>query len=81
MSAHPALAGRDAEMTELRGLLDRAGAGATQLVLVTGEPGIGKTRIVDEATSVAAADGWTVLHTACVPLRGAARCRSARSSS
>ena len=43
------LVGRDAEAELLRGALDRSrGEPSTQLVSVIGEPGIGKTRLVEE---------------------------------
>lgn len=38
--------GRDTELATMRGWLDRALAGERQVVFVTGEPGIGKTTIV-----------------------------------
>ncbi|MCB0117334.1 MAG: AAA family ATPase, partial [Caldilineaceae bacterium] len=40
--------GRDLELAELRRLFDQVQHGQGQLVLVTGEPGIGKTRLLDE---------------------------------
>jgi DNA-binding SARP family transcriptional activator len=43
-----ALAGRDAELTRLRGAWERAVRDGPLLVLVTGEPGIGKTRLLAE---------------------------------
>lgn len=53
--------GRDAELAELDAALSRARDGARQLVLVTGEPGIGKTRLVAEVTDRALDDGVRVL--------------------
>src|SRR5262249_50986862 len=48
--------GREAELTTLRGYLERALAGEREVVFVTGEPGIGKTTIVramrEEATAL-----------------------------
>ena len=46
--------GRDREMTELRAGLDDARSGRGRLFLLTGEPGIGKTRVADEFTRYAA---------------------------
>jgi DNA-binding winged helix-turn-helix (wHTH) protein/tetratricopeptide (TPR) repeat protein len=40
--------GRQAEFSELHGWLERALAGERQIGFVTGEPGIGKTTLVDE---------------------------------
>jgi class 3 adenylate cyclase len=39
--------GREPELAELRTLLDELQSGRGRLVLVTGDPGIGKTRLVD----------------------------------
>ncbi|MBM4257595.1 MAG: hypothetical protein FJ147_17090 [Deltaproteobacteria bacterium] len=41
------LVGREAELTHLHTLLDKAGNGQRQLVFITGEPGIGKTALID----------------------------------
>ncbi|MEW6154510.1 MAG: AAA family ATPase [Actinomycetota bacterium] len=46
--AGPALVGRAAEWAELTRLWEQAEGGRPSLVLVTGEAGIGKTRIVEE---------------------------------
>lgn len=40
--------GRNREMGELRGGLERALSGGAQLFLLSGEPGIGKTRVAAE---------------------------------
>jgi DNA-binding winged helix-turn-helix (wHTH) protein/tetratricopeptide (TPR) repeat protein len=42
------LVGRDRALGELRAYLERASGGQRQTVFVTGEPGIGKTTLVDE---------------------------------
>src|SRR5215467_13743238 len=44
----PSLVGRDAELTALDEQVALARAGAFRVVLVTGEPGIGKSRLVNE---------------------------------
>jgi DNA-binding winged helix-turn-helix (wHTH) protein len=41
------IVGREAELTQLHGWLERARAGERQIVFVTGEPGIGKTTVVE----------------------------------
>jgi tetratricopeptide (TPR) repeat protein len=43
----PALVGREAELNRLRAWLERALKGERQVVFVTGEPGIGKTALVE----------------------------------
>jgi tetratricopeptide (TPR) repeat protein/transcriptional regulator with XRE-family HTH domain len=57
------LAGRDAEMAQIRQLL--AGAGPPVLLLA-GEPGMGKTRLLEEAASWAAGGGWGVARGGCL---------------
>jgi tetratricopeptide (TPR) repeat protein/transcriptional regulator with XRE-family HTH domain len=52
------LAGRARELVEIRRLL--AGVGSPAL-LFTGEPGIGKTRLLEEAALLAAQGGWRVI--------------------
>ncbi|MEW6755688.1 MAG: ATP-binding protein, partial [Candidatus Latescibacterota bacterium] len=44
----PVLAGREAEMARLRHGLGRAAAGRGSVVLVSGETGLGKTRLLEE---------------------------------
>src|SRR5204862_1567229 len=43
-----AFVGRSGEVAELDAALEQAGAGRGSLVILTGEPGIGKTRLLDE---------------------------------
>src|SRR5271166_4102464 len=50
------IVGRSDELVRLRGPLRRALRGERQMVFVTGEPGIGKTTLVDEFQRQAAAD-------------------------
>ena len=57
------LAGRDAEMAQIRQYL--AGAGPPVLLLA-GEPGMGKTRLLEEAASRAAGGGWGVARGGCL---------------
>ena len=54
------MVGRDRELARVTGLLDDALAGRGRLVLCTGEAGIGKTRLAEEATASAAARGVPV---------------------
>jgi DNA-binding CsgD family transcriptional regulator len=53
------LLGRDAERARLAGLLAAAHDGASAALVIRGEPGIGKSALLDDA--VGAADGMTVL--------------------
>jgi hypothetical protein len=53
--------GRQGELDRLRGRWAEAAAGRGGLVLVAGEPGIGKTRLVEELAERAAEDGAEVL--------------------
>jgi len=55
------LVGREAELASVRRGLDAARAGTAHVVAVAGEPGIGKTRIVDEAAAEAGARGAAVV--------------------
>ena len=56
------LVGRDAELAHLRGLWRRARAGSGASVLVTGPPGIGKTRLVQEFAEEVRRDGGAVAY-------------------
>jgi tetratricopeptide (TPR) repeat protein len=57
--------GRSRELEELRSTLDAAVAGHGALVLVTGEPGIGKTRLLEELSLYAETAGCDVLAGRC----------------
>jgi class 3 adenylate cyclase/tetratricopeptide (TPR) repeat protein len=62
-SSEDAFIGRDAEMAILRGATEQLINGSGGLIEVIGEPGIGKTRLVDEA--VAQAGNVTTLRCDC----------------
>src|ERR1700761_9054145 len=62
------LVGRDAELARLRGLLQDAAAGRAVTGLVSGDAGIGKSRLVSEAMRIAADDGFTVLCGQCAEI-------------
>lgn len=53
--------GRRAELTALWHALESAGQGQPRLVLLSGEPGIGKTRLQGEVARRARSQGWLVL--------------------
>ncbi|HEY6595115.1 MAG TPA: AAA family ATPase [Asanoa sp.] len=50
---HGHFVGRERERADLEARLVAAHAGAGQVVLVAGEPGVGKTRLAEEATGTA----------------------------
>jgi DNA-binding CsgD family transcriptional regulator/tetratricopeptide (TPR) repeat protein len=60
--------GRTNELTGLRQLLARAGDGEPLLVLLGGEAGVGKTRLVEQFAAAAQEQGARVLGGGCVPL-------------
>lgn len=62
-----ALVGRDESLGVLRAALQRAAQGTPTLTLVTGETGVGKTRLVQE---VVRAEGPALLYGASVPMAG-----------
>lgn len=55
-----ALVGRAGELDQLRTLFDLARSGRPALALVTGEAGIGKTRLADDASRIARGAGMRV---------------------
>ena len=58
-------AGRGAELELVDGLRRAVEAGAFRVLLFSGEPGIGKTRLAAEAARRVHARGWTVLYGRC----------------
>ncbi len=56
------LLGRDPEMEVIRQLLEETAAGDARFLFVTGEPGIGKTRLLDELLTRAGERGYLALH-------------------
>jgi eukaryotic-like serine/threonine-protein kinase len=64
-SAPSAFVGRERERAELSGGLDDARSGRGRFFLVSGEPGIGESRLADEVADRAAADGMLVLRAGC----------------
>ena len=64
----PRFIGRDAESAILLEAVDRARDGDPSIVLIGGEAGVGKTRLIDEVTARASAAGAVVLLGGCVSL-------------
>ncbi|CAL9614152.1 helix-turn-helix transcriptional regulator [Streptomyces sp. enrichment culture] len=62
------LVGRDDELARLAGVLEGARRGQARAVLLAGDAGVGKTRLLDEVAVRAAADGMTVVTGHCVDL-------------
>jgi DNA-binding SARP family transcriptional activator len=65
------LVGRDAQLAVLDATLTGAAAGRGRLVMVAGEPGIGKTRLAEEVAVHAAAQGLRVVWGRCYEGEGA----------
>jgi tetratricopeptide (TPR) repeat protein len=56
-----AFVGREAEMATLKARLDDLGRSKGSVTLISGEPGLGKTRLVEEFKRIAAASGAKVI--------------------
>lgn len=63
----PPVLGRDRELATLAAAWERAKHGAGQVVIVEGEPGEGKTRLIDELTTRARLEDATVAAARAVP--------------
>ncbi len=63
--------GRERELAQIDAALHEAAAGRGKLMMLAGEPGIGKTSLADRAAVVAAARGFTVLWGRCWEAGGA----------
>ncbi len=61
----PVLIGRAADLTALHVLVDQAKRGEGQVALISGEAGIGKSRLVAEAKAYAANQGFLLLQGNC----------------
>ncbi|MFJ2516464.1 AAA family ATPase [Streptomyces griseoviridis] len=67
-SVSPVFVGRAAELSVLTGALARAAAGEPQALLIGGEAGVGKTRLVEEFTAAARRTGAAVALGGCVAM-------------
>ena len=63
----PILIGRTPVLTNLHSLMDQVRGGQGQVVLLSGEAGIGKSRLVTEAKIYASAQGFLLLQGNCFP--------------
>src|SRR3954466_13515165 len=67
----PTFFGRERELAQIGAALDEVAAGRGRLLLLAGEPGIGKTSLADCATAEAASRGFAVLWGRCWEAGGA----------
>src|SRR5947207_9004758 len=63
----PVLIGRAHDLTTLRLLVDRAKSGEGQVVLLSGEAGIGKSRLVSEIKTYARSHDFLIVQGSCFP--------------
>jgi DNA-binding NarL/FixJ family response regulator len=61
----PVLIGRAADLTALQALIEQAKRGEGQVALISGEAGIGKSRLVAEVKTTAAGQGFLLLQGNC----------------
>jgi pilus assembly protein CpaF len=62
---------REQERLDIRMVLDRAATGSGGMLFVTGQPGIGASRLASEVAVEAAGKGWLVLSGRCMEQDGA----------
>src|SRR5690349_20485348 len=66
----PRFVGRSAELDQIDAALERASAGTGPFLLVGGEAGVGKTRLLDEAADRARQAGGLIAVGRCIDLAG-----------
>lgn len=71
-SSRIAILGREAELAKMRGWLDRALGGERQALFITGEPGIGKTTVVQAFIEEASQSPVMLIRGQCLEHYGAA---------
>jgi tetratricopeptide (TPR) repeat protein len=67
MRTEPKLVGRDAEIEAIMGYFGEALKGKGSLILISGEAGIGKTRVLNTVTPMAKRSGFQVMIGNCIP--------------
>jgi AAA ATPase domain len=65
----PHLVGRASQLATLQPLVEQAKRGGGHLVLISGEAGIGKSRLVAEVKTSATTQGFLLLQGNCFPIR------------
>ncbi|KRQ10267.1 hypothetical protein AOQ71_20110 [Bradyrhizobium manausense] len=65
-----AFVGREAELSHLLALGQTAESGAGHIAVVSGEPGVGKSRLVHEAVHVLVHSGWQAIEAECSSIVG-----------
>ncbi len=73
--------GRAAALDTLRQFIDRDHQAQGQTILISGEAGIGKSRLVREAAALASGSGFLVLQAHCFQHERAGRTRPCSTSS
>jgi len=63
----PVLIGRTTELIGLRALLEKVKGGQGQVAVLSGEAGIGKSRLMKETQALAISEGFQVLEGNCFP--------------
>src|SRR5574340_881815 len=63
----PVLIGRSDDLAALQTLIDQAKRGMGQVALVSGEAGVGKSRLIAEGKAYALAQGFKLLQGNCFP--------------
>ena len=63
----PVLIGREKHLATLRQLVENAGRGMARVVLISGEAGVGKSRLVAGVKAYAADQGFLLLQGQCYP--------------
>jgi predicted ATPase len=63
----PTMVGRATELAALRSIVDEVAGGQSRVVLLSGEAGIGKSRLAAEAKAYVTAQGFIVMQGQCFP--------------
>ncbi|UCG70643.1 MAG: DUF2791 family P-loop domain-containing protein [Thermoplasmata archaeon] len=61
LDSQPEMIGRDLELKQLQSYLDKAAQGQGNMVFISGEAGVGKTRLMNELKPIALSKGFQIL--------------------